>query len=174
MRDWPRGNGTIASHSESTGAGDVKGAGTTNCDYCFAGFFIAEDQAQVEILDMAVRSDVMINALDPRGLVSPLDIRTKGFDPQALAYKELSDTQESAVLDELADGTGGTFFHNNNDLAEGFRRVAASPEYSYVLAFSPQDLKNDGRFHKLKVTVNRGAKLTVQARKGYYAPKKKG
>jgi VWFA-related protein len=138
------------------------------------GFFIAEDQAQVEILDMAVRSDVMINALDPRGLVSPLDIRTKGFDPQALAYKELSDTQESAVLDELADGTGGTFFHNNNDLAEGFRRVAASPEYSYVLAFSPQDLKNDGRFHKLKVTVNRGAKLTVQARKGYYAPKKKG
>lgn len=138
------------------------------------GFFIAGDQAQVDILDMAVRSDVMINALDPRGLVSPLDIRAGKFDPQGLAYKELSDTQESAVLDELADGTGGTFFHNNNDLAEGFRRVAESPEYSYVLAFSPQDLKYDGRFHKLKVTVNNSTKVTVQARKGYYAPKKKG
>jgi VWFA-related protein len=138
------------------------------------GFFIGEDQSEGDILDLAARSDVTINALDPRGLVTSLDVRTGRLDPQLIAYKTLSDTQESAVLDELADGTGGVFFHNNNDLGEGFRRVAASPEYSYVLGFSPKDLKNDGRFHKLKVTVNNGAKVTVQARKGYYAPKKKG
>jgi VWFA-related protein len=85
----------------------------------------------------------------------------------------MSDFEEQAVLEELADGTGGVFFHNNNDVNEGFRRVAARPEYSYVLAFSPQDVKFDGRFHKLKVTVNSGSKVTVQARKGYYAPKQK-
>ncbi len=77
------------------------------------------------------------------------------------------------MLEELADGTGGIFFHNNNDIDEGFKRVAASPEYSYTLAFSPHDVKFDGRFHKLKVEVNDGSNLTVQARKGYYAPKKK-
>ena len=75
----------------------------------------------------------------------------------------------------LAYATGGTFFHNNNDLDEGFRRTADAPEYIYVLGFSPQKL--DGKFHKLKVTVMAQAgsgapgKLTVQARQGYYALK---
>ena len=62
---------------------------------------------------------------------------------------------------------GGTFFHNNNDLDEGFRRTADTPEYIYVLGFSPQKL--DGKFHKLKVTLKNPEKLTVQARQGYYA-----
>jgi hypothetical protein len=70
----------------------------------------------------------------------------------------------------LADGTGGTFFHNNNDLKEGFRRTAAAPEFMYLLGFSPQNLKFDGSYHALKVTVNtRG--MNLQARRGYYAPK---
>jgi VWFA-related protein len=140
------------------------------------GFFIAEDPAQVDIIDLAVRSEVTVSALDPRGLMPATDISAPGggrFNPQNSVYKSLSDTEEQAVLEELADGTGGVFFHNNNDVNEGFRRVAARPEYSYVLAFSPQDLKFDGRFHKLKVTVNSGSKVTVQARKGYYAPKQK-
>jgi len=71
----------------------------------------------------------------------------------------------------LADGTGGTFFQNNNDLDEGFRRVSTAPEYYYVLGFSPQNLKLDGSFHNLKVTLKTPVKLTVQARRGYYAPK---
>ena len=74
------------------------------------------------------------------------------------------------MLAELADGTNGTFFHNSNDLNEGFKRVAARPEYSYLLGFSPQNLKLDGSFHKLKVTL-KDSKLALQARRGYYAPK---
>jgi hypothetical protein len=39
-----------------------------------------------------------------------------------------------------------------------------------VLGFSPQNLKYDGSFHPLRVVVaSRG--LTLQARRGYYAPK---
>jgi hypothetical protein len=72
---------------------------------------------------------------------------------------------------ELADGTGGTFFQNSNDLDNGFRRVAAAPEYFYVLGFFPRNLKLDGRFHSLKVALNTREKLTLQARRGYYAPK---
>jgi VWFA-related protein len=140
-----------------------------------SGFFFAEGPEQVEIMDLAVRGDVIVSALDPRGLAPASDVReaTGKFDPQAFAYKSVSDSQEQVVLADLADGTGGVFFHNNNDIDEGFRRVASTPEYSYILAFKPQDMKPDGSFHRLKVTVNNHGKLTVQAREGYYAPKKK-
>ena len=151
---------------------DVAGPGQRTIIVVSPGFFAPEDQEQVEIMDLAVRSEVTVSALDPRGLLPPFDVRTGKLDPKEMAYRTLSDTQESAVLDELADATGGVFFHNNNDVNEGFRRVATRPEYSYVQGFSPQDLKFDGHFHKLTVTVNDSA-LKVQARKGYYAPKKK-
>ena len=138
------------------------------------GLFVAEEQAQGEITDLAVRADVTVSALDPRGLIAPNDVtQTGAFDPNKLAYGSLSDSQEWALLEELADGTGGVFFHSNNDVEEGFRRVTAAPEYSYVLAFSPQEVKLDGRFHKVKVTLKNTGRLTVQARKGYYAPKRK-
>jgi hypothetical protein len=75
------------------------------------------------------------------------------------------------VLGEIADGTGGTWFHDNNDLVEGFRRTVAAPEYYYLLGFSPENLKFDGSYHNLKVSLKKPAGLTLQARKGYYAPK---
>jgi hypothetical protein len=90
---------------------------------------------------------------------------------QEFLYDTESESSNQLVLGELADATGGTYFHNNNDLQEGFRRVAAAPEYSYVLGFSPQNLKLDGHYHKLKVTLSDPYTYTLQARRGYYAPK---
>jgi len=40
-----------------------------------------------------------------------------------------------------------------------------------LLGFSPQNLKIDGRFHTLKVTLTSKEKYSVQARHGYFAPK---
>jgi hypothetical protein len=75
------------------------------------------------------------------------------------------------VLSDLAVDTGGQFFHNSNDLDAGFRRVATLSEVSYVLAFSPHNLKFDGRFHKLKVSLANPKGFTLQARRGYFAPR---
>jgi hypothetical protein len=73
------------------------------------------------------------------------------------------------VMGELADATGGTFFHNNNDLAEGFKQVAAQPEFIYVLGFSPQSLKLDGSFHALKVSFTKNPSgYQLQARRSYF------
>jgi VWFA-related protein len=130
-----------------------------------------------EIIDRAVRSQVVINALDARGLyvITPLgDISYTGRRPPPAA-KVLIETAAASANDDLpavlADGTGGVFFQNSNDFDEGFRRVAETPEYSYVLAFVPQNLKLDGSFHNLKVSLKSPQKLTVQARRGYYAPR---
>lgn len=134
-----------------------------------------------ELIDMALRSQVVISSLDARGLytVDPAgDIRnSRALPADATAWRNRYFV-DSALADEdilavLADSTGGNYFHNSNDFDEGLRRIAAEPEYWYVLGFSPQNLKFDGKFHSLKVSVRNPAKVAIQARKGYYAPKHK-
>jgi len=146
------------------------------------GFITPFDRAQdkTEIIERANHSNVMISALDARGLYVLIPggdaSQPSGFSLEAERMKSDFRRQEAFlqndILAELAEGTGGTFFHNNNDLDEGFRRVDARPEYLYMLAFSPQNLKLDGTFHKLKVTLKEQNKATLQARRGYYAPKR--
>jgi hypothetical protein len=79
--------------------------------------------------------------------------------------------EQGVILGELADGTGGTFFHNRNDLDVGMERAVAAPEVSYLLGFSPQNLKYDGKMHLLKVSLTSKSKFVIQARHGYYAPR---
>lgn len=132
-------------------------------------------QAQMEITDRALHSGVLISALDARGLYTVMpDISSRASisDNTApmLQYMHLEASANADVMSELANATGGTFIQNSNDFEGGLRRLSRPPESSYLLAFSPQGLKFDGRFHSLKVTV-KGQKLTIQARKGYYAPR---
>ena len=86
-------------------------------------------------------------------------------------YQLASARIDEEFLAEVSYGTGGVFFHNSNDLVEGFRRVAARPEYLYIIGFSPQNLKLDGALHGLKVTLRAPNKFEIQARSGYYAPR---
>jgi hypothetical protein len=121
---------------------------------------------------------VVINAIDARGLYTPdmgdissppvYSQRTAGYKS---GYQLAAQSAQDEVLVALAEGTGGTFFHNRNDISEGLRQAGSSPEVSYVLGFSPQNLKIDGKFHTLKVTLTGKQKYSVQARRGYYAPK---
>jgi VWFA-related protein len=142
--------------------------------------FITPDTMALEqitdVLDRATRASVIISALDARGLYTTGGDASQGsYNAYATRMKQQYDREaaleQEQVMGELADGTGGTFFHNNNDLNEGFRRVASAPDYLYLLGFTPQNLKMDGSFHKLKVTLKTAGSETVQARRGYYAPK---
>ena len=139
------------------------------------------DDRLTDIIEKAVRNNVTVSVLDARGLYA-IDImddisRQGGFSAvlaqQEFMYATSAESSNQLVMAELADATGGSYFHNNNDLDEGFRRVASAPEYSYVIGFSPQNLKLDGKYHKLKVTLSDSYRYTynLQARRGYYAPK---
>lgn len=129
-------------------------------------------------IDRAVKAQVVIGALDARGLYVPPGMDASNQAPpsaMSIAWKQMYDSSEASansdILAVLADATGGIFFHNSNDLDEGFRRVASTPEYSYVLGFSPANLKLDGSFHSLKLSLKNPQKFSIQARRGYYAPK---
>ena len=52
------------------------------------------------------------------------------------AYVRESQMQDQNVLAELADGTGGAYFHNNNDLGlgSGVWRARPSSSMSWILA----------------------------------------
>ncbi len=140
--------------------------------------FINPDElrSELESMERALHAKVVINTLDIRGLYTDVpDVSIERVPSPTIAgvvqqYAITEHQQDSDILADLADATGGTFFHNSNDLREGFRRLASPPEYSYVLAFTPQTLKLDGKFHKLKIVLKAPAKGTIQARKGYYAP----
>jgi VWFA-related protein len=94
--------------------------------------------------------------------------------PSAGELAKMAARAETNVLAELAYGTGGTLFENNNDLAEGFRQVAGAPEYLYLIGFTPEKLKLDGSIHALKVELKNQPGLKVaSARRGYCACKVK-
>ncbi len=144
------------------------------------GFIVAQQQGQLnDILDRAIRAGVVINTLDVKGVftqsatgsdISQKAYATTVFGPVILRYQTQSDLAQSDPIMQIANATGGTFFHNRNDLAGGVNRLSAPPEFTYLLAFTPQNLKNDGKFHALKVELKQGSGLTLQARKGYSAP----
>jgi len=127
---------------------------------------------EYDALDRAIRASVTVNTLDARGVYAIVpggDASHK--QPENYFAQLAAPSADSDVLGELADGTGGTFFHNDNGLKEGLNLLAARPEYLYVLGFSPQNLKFDGSYHNLKVTLKNGKDVTLQVRRGYWAPK---
>jgi VWFA-related protein len=144
-----------------------------------SGFFAPGPEAvtiKSEILDIAARTNTVINALDARGLYTTnvgAEVTTRVDEAsQRLInqYRHESMDANAEVMEELADGTGGTFYHNNNDLEAGVRTLISGADYTYLLAFSVANTKQ-GAHHSLKVKVNEPG-LTVQARRSYSTPAK--
>ena len=144
------------------------------------GFISSTLQSEAsEMVDRATRSNIVINTIDARGLYAP-DVGGDIADPPhdsyraagyKTSYRVAAQLAQQDVLAQLADGTGGNFYHNRNDVDEAMREAGAAPAISYLLGFSPQNLKIDGRFHTLKVTLTSKEKYSVQARHGYFAPR---
>jgi VWFA-related protein len=124
-----------------------------------------------QIMDLAAQSNVTINALDARGLYTGVtDISERGAGQIIDSTHLAAMTRAEGVMSELADGTGGTFFHNSNDLGTGIKSLTDAPEVVYVLELSLDGVKPDGSYHRVKVKVDREG-MQLQARQGYSAPK---
>lgn len=130
-------------------------------------------KAIAETLDVAARAGVTISTLHARGVYTMAQADAgRHSAPSALeqgSYRDSAYAEENTMAD-LANGTGGTYFRHNNDLALGFAQLSAPPQYSYVLGFSPSPLKPDGGFHALKVRLPGRGTVSIEARPGYYAP----
>jgi VWFA-related protein len=129
---------------------------------------------QDALVRRALSAGVVINSLDAKGLYT-LDLEMPpGGNVASVIVKNRIMPQEmlasNEVLAVMADGTGGRFFSNSNDLAQGFRQLGARPEVSYLLGFRP-DPQPDGQYHKLQVRLSGANRYSLQARPGYVAVK---
>jgi VWFA-related protein len=133
------------------------------------------------ITDEALRARVVINALDSRGLWTTVpggdatrqagNLRLTGrMLGLETAFAQTAKESDSAVLEAAATATGGVFVHDTNDYDSGFRKAGGLPEVAYLLSFTPQNLKYDGKYHKLTVKLVKSRGLSLLARKGYFAP----
>jgi len=137
-------------------------------------------QDESDVISRALRANVIVDTLDARGLWTEPGYSAAEPTPPGGAnvllvkarYAHFEMQAQEDVLAEVAAATGGTFVHNTNDLAGGFARLASAPEFIYVLGFTPASLKSDGKYHTLKVTLREPQGLTLQARRGYYAPRR--
>jgi VWFA-related protein len=127
-----------------------------------SGFYAVSPEAQdseSQLIDLAAQSNVTFSALDARGLFVTMS-----------EMGRRSMTNAENVMDELSDGTGGTFFHHNNDLDAGFKKLIEGPEYLYLIELPLDNKALNGSYHRLQVKVDRDG-FELQARRGYFAPK---
>ncbi len=141
---------------------------------CASGGFLSGtlETEQDELINRALHSGVIIDSLDAKGLyVQDAPQMTMGASARSITVQQGMGVrpQESAndALAVMAYGTGGIFFHNNNDLTLGLREMMA-PATTYLLGFAP-DAASDGKYHRLKVRVTTPGHYDVQARPGYVA-----
>ncbi len=134
-----------------------------------------------KLLDSSLRAGVVVSTIDIRGLYATNlragDRALYGVADSFLLEERRRLKEEDAIrqeepLAELARATGGTFFHNNNDLAAGLTSIARSQSHYYVLTYGLTEPKLDGRYHKIKVKVSRPG-VEIRHRKGYFAPKER-
>jgi len=109
------------------------------------------------MLQELVRADCVIQAVDIGGLRGETDSQSRQQNKQGLFM--------------LANGTGGELFENYNNLNEAMNQMLERTSVTYVLAFHAENLKLDGKFHKLQVLLEgRPDGFRVVHRPGYFAP----
>ena len=106
-----------------------------------------------EAMEAANRGNVTIHVIDPRPLGS---VGFGGDD----------------ILRRIAYDTGGRAIVSTNDPERHLRSVISDASAYYLVGYTPTRRTNDGKFHEIKVKVNRRG-LKVTARRGYWSASEK-
>jgi VWFA-related protein len=139
------------------------------------------NQAQLRAtINTAVRAGVSFWPIDARGLVAqaPLGDATHGSPGNAGMYSgagalaATTDFQHSQdTLYALAGDTGGKALLDSNDLTKGIVEAAQSISSYYIIGYYTTNAVQDGKFRRIKISLNDNLAANLDYRKGYYAGK---
>jgi VWFA-related protein len=143
-----------------------------------------DNQAQLRATtNAAIRANVAIFPVDARGLVAeaPLGDATRaspggiGMFSGQLANAGMTNFQRSQdTLYSLAKDTGGKALFDNNDLSLGIVQAAEAVSSYYIIGFYTTHPERDGRFHRVRISLNGGLSADLTYRQGYFADKEFG
>ena len=143
-----------------------------------------DNQAQLHAtINAAIRAGVSFWPIDARGLMAqaPLGDATRssiggaGMYTGAAAMALTGNFQNSQdTLWSLASDTGGKALLDYNDLSRGITQAQQAISSYYIIGYYTTNQNLDGKFRRVKVTLNSGRTGDLNYRQGYYARKQFG
>jgi Ca-activated chloride channel family protein len=76
------------------------------------------------------------------------------------------------LLTDIAERSGGRHFavHDADELPDATAKIGLELRNQYILAYSPANTEEDGKYHRVQVKLVEGRNLHLSWRPGYYAP----
>jgi len=140
-----------------------------------------DNQAQLHAtIDTAIRAGVSFWPIDARGLVAeaPLGDATQGsqgnigmYSGTAALALTTNFQQSQDTLYALAGDTGGKALLDYNDLAKGIAQAQQATSSYYILGYYTTNTALDGKFRRIKISLNADLSASLDYRQGYYADK---
>jgi len=127
----------------------------------------SSSKSRGEAVDMAQRAGVIIYSISTSTEWASAEDEK---DPNKRIARKYEKNEGDQVLEQLALETGGRVFfpYKIDDLGQSFLDIGDELRHQYALAYSPAGRSADGKYHTIKVQVDR-KDLIVRARKGYYS-----
>ena len=142
------------------------------------------NQAQLHAtINAAIRAGVSFWPIDARGLVAeaPLGDATQGspggigmYSGAAALATTTNFQQSQDTLYALASDTGGKALLDTNDLAKGIQQAERSISSYYILGYYSANTALDGKFRRIKISLNASLSAALDYRQGYFAAKQFG
>jgi len=139
------------------------------------------NQAQLHAtINAAVRAGVSFWPIDARGLVAqaPLRDATVGSPGNVGMYSGMAALamttnfqQSQDTLYALAADTGGKALLDHNDLTKGIVQAEQSITSYYIIGYYTTNTAPDGKFRRIKISLNGNLTANLDYRQGYFASK---
>ena len=126
-----------------------------------------------ELLRVALEADVQIYAIIIDNGAGSSSTSAFPYRPSMIAKpgQQAAQRQGPDLLEELAEKTGGLYFHARNDAEaqEAMTKAGEALRNEYVIGYQPTGSGSSGEWHRIRVKYTM-PKVSVHARNDYYAP----
>jgi VWFA-related protein len=142
-----------------------------------SGMYLYENRSFADEIGRATRAlasaNIAVYPVDPRGLIGANGVETVSSPGYGIGPSMYNNSTSLAnlspnldTMNSLASQTGGVAYYNNNDIGGEVRQAMEDSRISYMLAFYPAADDGKGKFHNIKVRVDRPG-VELRYRNGY-------
>jgi VWFA-related protein len=115
-------------------------------------------------------ANIAVYPIDARGLMPQQVMTDSASGPRGVAPASATPPVGIEAMQEVAYETGGRAYVNTNGISEAIREVVEDTGARYTLGFYVDEASVDGKFHELKLQVNK-AGVSLELPRGYFATK---